>query len=154
MIMVKDFNTNSVLFDKIIKSINKIVTQNKLIIFVNLIRDEEMNKKHINTEGKMDILSNKFEDFLNENKLLKIIIRNLESKISILEVKPSNIIKSIPEDIFSYIFTFNQLTKNRNLVFFLMYLRIFHILIMIICSLFLKHFVKLALKLFLKIYCA
>lgn len=57
----------------LIKSINDMkVTKNKLINSINLIHDvkKKQNKKFTDIENKMDILSTKFEDFLNENKIL------------------------------------------------------------------------------------
>lgn len=39
----------------------------------------------------MHSLSKKFEDFFNENKLLVNTISNIESRLSILEARPSNI---------------------------------------------------------------
>ncbi|KAL5243160.1 hypothetical protein ACI65C_010570 [Semiaphis heraclei] len=74
--------------DKIMKMINDMkTTQNKLITSVNSIRDERKNqdKKFIDIEGKLDSISKQFDYFLNENKLLKTKIENLESKISTLE---------------------------------------------------------------------
>lgn len=58
----------------------------------------------------------KFKDFLNENKLLKNIFGNLGSKISILEVKPSNNIESNQENIFSEIL--DRQARSCNLIFF------------------------------------
>ncbi|KAF0762244.1 Uncharacterized protein FWK35_00004637 [Aphis craccivora] len=67
-------------FDSILKSINDMkITQNKLI---NSFGD---------IECKLDRLSKKFEDYFNENKLLVNTISNIESRLSILEARPSNI---------------------------------------------------------------
>lgn len=106
-------------FDKLVKMINDMKsTQNKIITSVNSIRDEKKNqdKKFIDIEGKLDIIPNQFDYFLNENKLLKTKIENLESKISTLEAKPASIIDSTPEDIFSEIL--DRQARSRNLIFF------------------------------------
>lgn len=106
-------------FDKIVKMINDMKsTQNKIIVSVNSIRDEKKNqdKKFKDIESKLDIISKLFDDFLNENKLLKTKIENLESKISTLEAKPASIIDSTPEDIFSEIL--DRQARSRNLIFF------------------------------------
>jgi len=49
------------------------------------------DKQFGDIECKLDRLSKKFEDYFNENKLLVNTISNIESRLSILEARPSNI---------------------------------------------------------------
>jgi len=57
----------------------------------------------------LDIISKQFNDFSNENKLLKSKIENLESKISTLEAKRASIIEFCNN--LSLILIFNVLIK-------------------------------------------
>lgn len=102
--------------DTILKSINDMkITQNKLINSVNSIRDDKrkQDKLFADIESKLDILSKKFEEFFNENKVLINTISNIESRLSVLEAKPSNIAS---EEIYSEII--NRQAKSRNLICF------------------------------------
>ncbi|KAF0756243.1 Uncharacterized protein FWK35_00021390 [Aphis craccivora] len=95
---VSIISTNEKL-DKIMKMINDMkTTQNKLITSVNSNRDQ---KKKIKTRNLL---------------ILRTKIEKLESKISTLEAKPTSIIESTPEDIFSEIL--DKQARSRNLIFF------------------------------------
>jgi len=66
-------------FDKIIKS-----TQNKLIASVNSYRHEKklFDNKFTNVEGKIDIISEQFDEILANNISLNTKIEYLEAKVS------------------------------------------------------------------------
>lgn len=109
-------NTTSEKLDSIIKSINDMKNiQNKLINSVNSIRDEKKKQDKLfgDIESKLDSLTKKFEEFINENKLLLNKISNIESRLSVLEAKPSNIAS---EETYSEII--DRQARSRNLICF------------------------------------
>lgn len=81
-----------------------------------MCKEKKQDRKFVDNESKLEILFNKFDDFVKENQMMKNIFGNLESKIIMLEAKSSNTIESTPEDIFSELL--DRQAKCRNLIFF------------------------------------
>lgn len=109
-------NTTTEKLDSILKSINDMkITQNKLISTVNFIHDvkKKQDKEFGDIECKLHSLSKNIEDFFNENKLLKNTISNIESRLSILEAKPSHITS---EEMYSEII--DRQARSRNIICF------------------------------------